>query len=148
MHRIILPFVFLLTLTPQVRAESFLFFPSMSSAEEKLEVWLEKNQDKLPHVTQRVNLDRKSYLLGVFHLVGSGLPLIDAYIYACGDDYCNLMSVTRSILLPKSADAQLLVKFNKATDEVSLVSDQGLVYVTMPMRNYRQGYVSRGIVQE
>ena len=119
----------------------------MSSAEEKLEVWLEKNQDKLPHVTQRVNLDKKSYLLGVFHLVGSGLPLIDAYIYAC-DDYCNLMTVTRSILLPKLAGAQLLVKFNKAKDEVSLVSNQGLVYVTMPMRNYRQGYVSRGIVQE
>ena len=145
MRKLVLSAVLLLTLASEAGAQSFLAFPSMNSAEEKLEVWLEKNQGKLPHMTQRIDLDKKSYLLGVFHQLGSGLPLIDAYIYVCGENYCNLMTVTKDILLLKSADAQLLVKFNKATDEVSLVSDKGLVFLNIPIRSYQQSYANRGI---
>jgi hypothetical protein len=78
---------------------------------------------------ERNRFDSNSELVSVYHSVGSGVPLLDVYVYGCGkvQGVCQQVAVRRRVPFDGVAKRPITTSFNSKTGELKVSLSNGKV---------------------
>ena len=115
-----------------VYAEKLLPFPAGFKDQRHLEDWVKSNQLTLPSETVVIANPEpgEGPIVVVFHSSGSGLPVVDAYLYGC-DQTCLLFAVRRFIGLRRDSPEPLVAELDVKRSRL-VIRVGGTEYLVIP----------------
>lgn len=120
-------FVVLHTLaTESFPIDEFIPFPTTTSGINALKKWVAQNRTNFQVGQKEIRYDESTIIYALFHNSGSGRANLDAYIYGCVDNYCQMIAMRRT------SSNSLDIELNQNKSELLLKSSKGEVYLAIP----------------
>lgn len=111
-------------------------FPAeITGGKGRLEEWVRVNGFANTSSIQQHGYSDKGSIVVLYHSVGSGRPLVDAYVYACSSAICSLAASRMKIAINPSARTPLLSEFSASKKTLLLRTSDGVIALKVTLGN-------------
>ncbi|GHU05522.1 hypothetical protein FACS1894158_08590 [Betaproteobacteria bacterium] len=124
--KIILIFILALCLNEVAISEVGLIFPLHANGISALKEIVSRNRENHAIHYQIIKIKKGIDIVIVNHNSGSGVIINDAYVYACTENECRMLSMRHAF------KEGLLAELTSDEKELILKSEKGVVYLQMP----------------
>jgi len=119
--------IFIITTFKYVEARDYSVpFPYMIDGLDELKRFISKKERQLPVTLQEFELGHTLKVVGVFQSTGSGIEGINAYVYTCETNGCELFLFLRTL------ESKVTIELAYETKEMILKSHKGTVICRTP----------------
>jgi hypothetical protein len=92
-----------------------------------LNEWVKNHHLELPSSVEMVARYDEGDIVVVYHSSGSGMPLLDVYVYACSVSNCTLIAARRHIQIDHSVEKPIEARISSEGSEFVLSTQDGTV---------------------
>jgi hypothetical protein len=126
--------IFAAAVSCQAKADAFLSFPSeVEGGRKALELWLGQNNSNYSSGVESIKYKSSGEIVIVYHRSGSGLPLVDAYIYGCNSKNCSLIALMRAIQFEPRAKKPIVAELSSNSSELLLRTSDGVKHLRVAL---------------